>query len=80
MRFATKYIHSSVGRFRYRILANRIRYIGTEIDIGLEKTRFPISDPIGFDKTLYSRKAYIQTSKSTWTSPETDQSPMNGKS
>jgi hypothetical protein len=49
----------------------------TEIGIGLEITRFPISDPTGFDKTLQSRKVYIQTSKSTWTSPETDQIPTN---
>jgi hypothetical protein len=41
---------------------------------------FSQSDPIGFDKTLQSRKIYIQTSKSTWTSPETDQIPMKGKS
>jgi hypothetical protein len=65
---------------RYRILANRIRYIGTEIHIGLEKARFLLSVLIGFDKTLQSRKVYIQTSKSTWTSPETDQTPMKGKS
>jgi hypothetical protein len=43
---------------------------------------FSQSDPIGFGKTLQSRprKAYIPTSKSTWTSPETDQIPMKGKS
>jgi hypothetical protein len=70
----------AIPMVRYRILANRIRYIESEIYIGLKKTRFPISDPIGFDNTLQSRKVYIQTSKSTWTRPETDQIPMKGKS
>jgi hypothetical protein len=36
----------AIPMVRYRILANRLRYIGTEIHMGLEKTRFPISDPI----------------------------------
>jgi hypothetical protein len=70
----------AIPMVRYRNLANRIRYNGTEILIRLEKTRFPISDPTGFDKTLQSRKVYIQTSKRTWASPETDQIPMKGKS
>jgi hypothetical protein len=59
----------AIPMVRYRILANLIRYIGTEIHIGMRK-RFPISVPIGSDNTLQSRKIYIQTSKRTWISHE----------
>jgi hypothetical protein len=45
----------AISMVRYWIVAYWIRYIGTQIHIGLEETRFSISDPIGVDKILQSR-------------------------